>query len=89
MADLAATRHARHVDVVPAFSHLVGRLRQRQDRHRDPSREIERESPDDDERDEEREREPRQQGHPGVAELSLRLGDDQVAEDGAALLAET
>ena len=88
VADLATARHVRHLDVVVSLRDAVGGVRQRQHRPRDPAGEVEGERADDDEADEERDRQPREQRQPGLAQLGLRLRDDQIAEDGAALAAE-
>ena len=80
VADLAAAGDARHLDVVVALRDLVGRVGEGEHRPGDPAREVEGERAHDHEREEERDREAREQRHPGVAQLRLRLGDDQVPE---------
>ena len=84
VADLATAGDARHLDAVVAPGDLVGRVREGEHGPGDPAREVEGERAHDHEREEERDREPREQRHPGVAQLVLRLRDDQVAEHGRA-----
>ena len=88
MADLALPRHLGHLHVVMAFGHLVHRAREREHGLGEAAREVEGEPAHDSDADEEGEGESREERHPRLAELRLRLGHDQVREGDTFLTAE-
>jgi hypothetical protein len=81
VADLAALM-PRDIDLVVPLGNLVRRPREGQDRPRQSTRQVPGERPGDQDAAEQGEREPLEQRIEPVAQLGLRLGDDEQAERG-------